>query len=76
VAGGQDAVAASTKGHGENARRFRHVTVKVEHRGRQANLLLTRRPAANGRAWLRFVDNGQQCDVALAEVRLLDIVEA
>jgi ParB family chromosome partitioning protein len=76
VVDGQDAISASAKGRGENARRFRHGTIKVEHKGRHAHLVLTRRPAANGRAWLKFEDDGQECDAALAEVQLLAIVEA
>jgi ParB family chromosome partitioning protein len=76
VADGLDAAFVSAKGRGENARRFRTGAVKVEHKGRQASLLLTKRPRSSGRAWLKFEDDGQECDADLAEVRLLAIVEA
>lgn len=72
----QDAAPVSAKGGGEIARRFRNGAVKVEHKGRHAYLLLTRRPLSTGRAWLRFEDDGKECDAALADVRLLAIVEA
>jgi ParB family chromosome partitioning protein len=65
----------SSSERSENARRFKNGAVKVEHKGRYAYLLLTRRPLSSGRAWLRFEDDGQECDAALADVRLLAIVE-
>jgi ParB family chromosome partitioning protein len=70
----QDAAFGSVKGHAEDARRSKNAAVKVEHNGRNAYLLLTRRPLASGRAWLRFEDDGQELDAALADVRLLAIV--
>lgn len=65
----------SSNGRSESTRRFKNGTVKVEYKRRHAFLLLTRRPLASGRAWLRFEDDGQECDAALADVRLLAIVE-
>jgi ParB family chromosome partitioning protein len=76
IEGHQDAASQLAKGHSENMRRFRHGLVKVEHEQRIAHLLLTKRPHSSGRGWLRFEDDGQECDVALADVRLLAIVEA
>jgi ParB family chromosome partitioning protein len=74
--GGPDAAPVSPKGPGGNARRFKHGAVKVEHKGRAAYLLLTKRPHSSGRAWLRYEDDGQECDAALDAVRLLAVVEA
>jgi ParB family chromosome partitioning protein len=74
--GNQDAAPLSPKGHSENMRRFKHGLIKVEHKERVAHLLLTKRPISSGRGWLRFEDDGQECDVALADVRVLAIVEA
>jgi ParB family chromosome partitioning protein len=76
VEDGQDGASVPAKGRGEHARRFRNGAVKVEHEGRTAYVLLTRRPLSSGRAWLRFEDDGQECDAALGDVRLLAIVEA
>ncbi|NIA56974.1 ParB/RepB/Spo0J family partition protein [Massilia sp. TW-1] len=76
IEGHQDATSQSAKGQSENMRRFRPGLVKVEHKERIAHLLLTKRPHSTGRGWLRFEDDGQECDVALADVRLLAIVEA
>lgn len=75
VANSSNMTDVSSNGRSESARRFRNGAVKVEHRGRHAYLLLSRRPVSSGRAWLRFEDNGQECDAALADVRLLAIVE-
>lgn len=73
---GRDAPAVSPKVPGQNARRFKHGAIKVEYKGRTAYLLLTKRPPSSGRAWLRYEDDGQECDAALDTVRLLAIVEA
>jgi ParB family chromosome partitioning protein len=73
---GEDIAAVSTQGHSYSARRFKIGRIKVEHHDRIAYLLLTKRPLSRGRAWLKFEDDGQESDVALAEVRLLAIVEA
>lgn len=75
VAGGLD-VPTSDNLRGKDAGRFRNGAVKVEYKGRTAYLLLNKRPLANGRAWLRFEDDGQECDADLADVRLLAIVQA
>lgn len=57
-----------------NPRRITKATIQVEHHGRNAYLLLTKRPRSSGRAWLKFEDNGQECDVVLADVRLVAIL--
>jgi ParB family chromosome partitioning protein len=73
---GEEATAGSTNERGQSGRRLKKATVKVEHEGRTAHLLLTRRPKSDGRAWLKFEDDGQECDAALADVRLVAIVES
>lgn len=73
---GHEPTSTPTKGRGKNSQRLRNVSVKVEHQGRTAILLVTRRHRSNGRAWLRFEDDGRECEAALADVRLLAIVEA
>jgi ParB family chromosome partitioning protein len=76
VADGHGAAATSVNVLGERAGRFKNGTVKVDYKGRIACLLVTRRPVSSGRAWLRFDDDGQECDAPLDDVRLLAIVEA
>jgi ParB family chromosome partitioning protein len=73
---GQGAALDLAKDHGGTAQRSKKVTLKVEHEGRAAQLLLGKRPLAAGRAWLKFEYDGQVCDVALAGVRLVAILAA
>jgi ParB family chromosome partitioning protein len=75
VANSPNMAHVSSNERSESGRRFKNGAVKVEHKGRHAYLLLTRRPLASGRAWLRFEDDEQECDAALTDVRLLAIVE-
>jgi ParB family chromosome partitioning protein len=70
----QDAALRSANDHAENPRRLKKATIQVEHKGRIAYLLLTRRPQSDGHAWLKFEDDGKECDAALADVRLLTIL--
>jgi ParB family chromosome partitioning protein len=55
---------------------MKKVALKVELEGRSALLLLNKRPLADGRAWLKFEDDGEVCDAALTDVRLVAILEA
>jgi ParB family chromosome partitioning protein len=38
-------------------------------------LILNRRPQAEGVAWLKYEDDGQEAEVNLAHVRLLALIE-
>lgn len=58
----------------ENSRRASKATIQVEHEGRTAYLLLTRRPRSNGRAWLKYEGDGQEADIDLANVRLVALL--
>lgn len=58
----------------ESSRKMRKARIQVEHEGRRAYLLLSRRPRSNGRAWVRFEDDEQEVDVALAEIQLVAIL--
>jgi ParB family chromosome partitioning protein len=70
----QDVARGSTNGQPEDSRRLKKATLQVEHEGRIAYLLLTKRPPSSGRAWLRYEDNRQEVDVALADVRLVAVL--
>jgi ParB family chromosome partitioning protein len=52
----------------------RMAVIQVEHAGRNACLVLDRRPSSTGQAWLRY-DDGQHSEAALADVRLVAIIE-
>jgi ParB family chromosome partitioning protein len=55
--------------------RMRKTIVKVQHDKRSAHLILNCRPQAEGFAWLKYEDDGQEVEVSLDQVRLLALVE-
>lgn len=55
--------------------RLRKSLVMVRHDGRRARLILMRRPSAEGRAWLKYDDDGSEEDADLAKVQLIAVVE-
>lgn len=74
VSAGNEDTAPGSVTQQQHSRRSKKATIQVEHRGRAAQLLLTKRPRSNGRAWLKFDDDGQEGDVALADVQLVAIL--
>ena len=72
--------AASQDTRSKNARledptRLKRVIVRVRHDKRWVHLILSRRPSAEGRAWLQYVDDGQEAEVSLAQVRPVALLE-
>ena len=59
----------------EDPTRLKRAIVKVQHDKRWAHLILSRRPSAEGLAWLKYVDDGQEAEVSLAQVRLVALLE-
>lgn len=55
--------------------KLRKTIVQVQHKGRPAQLQLTRRPSATGQAWLKYDDDGKELEIALAQVKLVAILE-
>jgi ParB family chromosome partitioning protein len=49
--------------------------VQVRHNERSARLILDRRPPAEGFAWLRYDDDGQECEAHLSSVTLVALLE-
>jgi len=49
--------------------------VQVEHDGRPARLMLTKRPPADGYAWLKYEDDGHEVEASLADVKLTALLE-
>jgi ParB family chromosome partitioning protein len=71
----QDIRSMDTRARLDDPARLRKVIVKVQHDKRSAHLILNRRPQAEGFAWLKFQDDGQEAEVNLADVQLLALLE-
>ncbi|TWI62534.1 ParB family chromosome partitioning protein [Pseudoduganella lurida] len=67
---GIDALTLEEDAGPETPRRQRQARVKVLHRGRSGNLVLTRRPDSAGSAWVQFDESGSLEEVPLTAVRL------
>lgn len=55
--------------------KIKKAIVQVEHDGRAARLILNRRPPAEGYAWLKYEDDGQELETALDTVQLVALLE-
>lgn len=55
--------------------KLKKAIVMVKHDGRPARLVLNRRPAADGYAWLKYEVDGLELEVDLAQVELVAIME-
>ena len=55
--------------------KLKKAIVQVEHDGRPARLILNRRPPAEGWAWLKYEDDGQEFEADLAKVQLVALME-
>jgi len=58
-----------------NPDRLKKAIVQVEHDGRSARIILNRRPPAEGFAWLKYEDDGQELEADLAQVKLVALLE-
>ncbi|MFZ2171497.1 MAG: ParB/RepB/Spo0J family partition protein [Methylococcaceae bacterium] len=56
--------------------KLKKAIVLVQHDDRPARILLTRRPPADGFAWLKYEDDGEEFEANLATVQLVSIIEA
>jgi ParB family chromosome partitioning protein len=59
----------------EDAAKLRKAKVIVQHEGREARLILNRRPSASGLAWLKYEDDGSEFECALDEMKLIALTE-
>jgi ParB family chromosome partitioning protein len=59
----------------ENEETPKKAIVQVEHDGRPARIILNRRPPAEGFAWLKYEDDGQEFEANLAQVKLVALLE-
>lgn len=55
--------------------KLKKAIVQVEHGGRAARIILNRRPPAEGYAWLKYEDDGQEFETNLAQVKLIALLE-
>lgn len=55
--------------------KLKKAIIQVEHDGRPARLILTRRPPADGYAWLKYDDDGAEFEASLADVKLMALIE-
>ena len=49
--------------------------IQVEHRGRRARLILSKRPSTEGWAWLTYEDGGNEVEARLADMKLVALIE-
>jgi ParB family chromosome partitioning protein len=55
--------------------KLKKAIIKVQHNGRNARLLLNRRPRAEGLGWLHYDDDGHESEANLNEVLLVAVLE-
>ena len=67
--------AGKNAGHQADPGKFKKAIVKVLHNNRVARLMLDRRPPAEGYAWLKYEDDGNEFEAALRDVQLTAILE-
>lgn len=70
---GSDAKEKATKEADPN--KLKKAIVQVEHYGRPARLVLTKRPSEIGLAWFKYEDDGQEFEAAITEAKLVALVE-
>lgn len=55
--------------------KLKKAIIQVEHDGRPARLILTRRPPAEGYAWMKYEDDGAEFEASLTDVKLVALLE-
>lgn len=55
--------------------KFKKAVLHVKYDGRSARLILSRRPATQGWAWLKYEDDGQEFEADLTRVQLVALLE-
>jgi len=59
----------------DNPDKLKKAIVQVQHDGRHARLILSRRPPAEGYAWLKYDDDGYEFEANLTQVQLVAVLE-
>ncbi|MEX3547646.1 MAG: ParB/RepB/Spo0J family partition protein [Burkholderia sp.] len=73
--GEQDSGSDSKKEKEHDPDKLKKAIIQVQHDDRPARLILNRRPPADGWAWLKYEDDGQEFEADLAKVRLVALME-
>lgn len=55
--------------------KLKKTIIQVQHNERPARLILNRRPPAEGFAWLKYNDDGQEFEADLSQVQLIALME-
>lgn len=56
--------------------KFKKAVLRVRYKGRLARIVMDRKPPAEGHAWLKYDDDGEEVEANLHSVELLALVEA
>jgi ParB-like partition proteins len=64
------------KDKGGDPEKFRKAILRVRFKDRLARIVMDRRPPAEGFAWVKYDDDGEEVEASLASVQLLALVEA
>lgn len=59
----------------EDPDKIKKAIIQVKHDDRPARINLTKRPPAEGFAWIKYDDDGQEVEVNLVDVQLVSLVE-
>jgi len=59
----------------DDPEKLKKAIIHVNHDGRLARLILTRRPPADGWAWLKYEDDGHEFEAELTTVQLVALLE-
>ncbi|GAB2881099.1 hypothetical protein GCM10027277_57740 [Pseudoduganella ginsengisoli] len=73
--GGEGEGAKPKKEKEEDPSKIKKAIIQVKHNDRPARLNLTKRPPAEGYAWIKYDDDGQEVEVNLVDVQLVSLVE-
>ncbi len=74
-AGDEQSSGAKKRAIEADPNKLKKAVVIVDHDGRRARLMLTRRPPSDGYAWLKYEDDGHEFEAELAQVRLISLLE-